>query len=92
MRRFLTLLVIGAAANLPAQTSIRPVADRQQWFLSAGEPTYVAGFNDQQMPQTLYWELAPSSTQRLPAAKMSPERVLRRPDEHDDAGVPGIGR
>lgn len=58
-----------------AQNSIRPVPERKQWYLNAGESTYVVGVNEQNMVQTLYWGPALPSNALLPAAHSVPERA-----------------
>lgn len=58
-----------------AQARVRPVADRQQWYIDAGESTYVVGVNDQKMLQTLYWGPALPAGALLPAARSARERA-----------------
>jgi alpha-galactosidase len=63
------------ASSLAAQSAIRPVPDRAQWYLDTGESTYVIGVNDQNMLQSLYWGPALPKDALLPKAKSSPERA-----------------
>jgi len=74
-RFFVLLLLLGTALPTFSQSSIQEDATQRQWFLNAGDSTYVVGVNDQDMLQTLYWgpRLMPGAT--LPAARMHPERA-----------------
>ena len=69
------LFLLAAVPSSFGQSSIREDAANKQWFLNAGESTYVIGVNDQGMLQSLYWgpKLEPGAT--LPAARMKPERA-----------------
>jgi alpha-galactosidase len=69
------LLLLGVSIHCVAQNSIREDVARRQWFLDAGESTYVVGVNDQDMLQSVYWgpKLGPGAM--LPAAGMRPERA-----------------
>ena len=69
------LLLFATVLPSFSQSSIRDDAAKQQWFLNAGESTYVIGVNDQGMLQSLYWgpKLEPGAS--LPAARMQPERA-----------------
>ncbi len=73
-----TLIVLAALSLAPAlhsQSSIRVEAARQQWYLNAGESTYVIGINDQQMLQSLYWGPSLPANATLPKAHSAPERA-----------------
>ena len=58
-----------------AQTAVRPHAERQQWYLDAGNMTYAVGVNEQGILQTLYWGSKLSEDALLPMAKSLPERA-----------------
>ena len=79
MRHLLAGLAIASTCCLHAQTSIRSAPAQQQWFLNAGNSTYVVGINDQNMPQTLYWGPALPSSEILPQARMAAERSSNDP-------------
>lgn len=64
-----------AARCAAAQSAIRPVPETQQWYIDAGESTYIVGVDEQHMLQTLYWGPALPKDARLPAAKSAPERA-----------------
>ncbi len=71
-----TLVAALALSSLPsAAQSIRTDSVRKQWYLNAGESTYVIGVNEAGMLQNLYWgpALPPSAT--LPGALSQPERA-----------------
>ena len=68
-------ICLGVASTLVAQTTIRSVPDRAQWYLDTGESTYVIGVNDQNMVQSLYWGPALPKDAVLPKAHSSPERA-----------------
>ncbi len=74
-RLFIALLFCASASLVLAQSSIHEDASRHQWYLDAGETSYVIGVNDQGMLQSLYWgpQLKPGAV--LPAARMHPERA-----------------
>src|SRR5271169_504887 len=69
-RLFIALLFCVSAPLVLAQSSIREDASRHQWYLDAGETSYVIGVNDQGMLQSLYWgpQLKPGAA--LPATRM----------------------
>ncbi len=75
--RYLALLpaLLLSSSCLSAQSTVRAVPGQEQWFLNAGESTYVVGINEQRMPQTLYWGSALPATATLPRARSSPERA-----------------
>jgi alpha-galactosidase len=58
-----------------AQAGIRAVPERSQWYLDAGESTYVLGVNEQHELQTLYWGPSLPTDARVPAAKAAPGRI-----------------
>ncbi len=64
-----------AASSLFAQSSVRAVPDRAQWYLNAGESTYVVGVNEQNMLQSLYWGPSLPSDALLPQAHSAEERA-----------------
>ena len=68
-------LLLAAAITCAAQSSIREDAAHHQWILNAGESTYVIGFNDQAMLQSLYWGPKLADGAMLPEARMKPERA-----------------
>ncbi len=69
------LAISFASRLLPAQNSVRPQADRQQWYLDAGEMTYVVGVNEQGILQSLYWGPKLSGRGLVPVAKSLPDRA-----------------
>jgi alpha-galactosidase len=74
-----SVLLVAASTALSscvfAQNTVRPLPDRDQWYLNAGESTYVVGINEQHMPQTLYWGPALPKDAVLPRAHSAPERA-----------------
>ena len=74
MLRLLTALALTAATLHAQNPSIRADAANKQWYLTAGQSTYVIGVNNDQMLQNLYWGPALSAGQTMPSAKMARER------------------
>ena len=74
-RLLVVLFTVSSVLSSAAQSSIREDAARHQWFLNAGESTYVIGVNDQGMLQSLYWGPALEPSASLPVARMKPERA-----------------
>ncbi len=68
-------LALFASSQLIAQTAVRPQPDRQQWYLDAGNMTYVMGVNEQGILQSLYWGTKLSAGGFVPRAKSLPERA-----------------
>ena len=64
-----------AFSSCAAQTSVRSDATRCQWYLTAGESTYVLGLNELQVPQSLYWGPALPAGATLPVAHSAPARA-----------------
>jgi len=58
-----------------AQSSIHADTDRRQWYLDAGESTYVIGLNEENTLQSLYWGPALGQGSVLPAAQSEPGRA-----------------
>ncbi len=54
---------------------IRSVPEREQWYLNAGESTYVVGVDERRMPETLYWGPRLPESAKLPKAHSAPERA-----------------
>ena len=67
------LLCGGGFGVLRAQ--VRAVPDRQQWFLTTGESTYVVGVDEKNMLQSLYWGPALPADAALPKAQSHRERA-----------------
>lgn len=61
--------------SLASGQGVRAVADRQQWYLTAGESTYVVGVNEAGMLQNLYWGPTLPATATLPKAHSHSERA-----------------
>ena len=74
-RASLVVALFSLASSLAAQSAIRPIPDRAQWYLDTAESTYVIGINDRNMLQTLYWGPALPKDALLPKSKSSPERA-----------------
>ena len=73
--RFARLCSLGslfACAVLQAQ--VRAVPDRQQWFMTAGESTYVVGVDEKNMLESLYWGPVLPADATLPKAQSHRER------------------
>ncbi len=64
-----------SATRASAQSHIRAVPARQQWFLDTGESTYVVGVDERHMLQTLYWGPSLPGDAQLPQARSAPERA-----------------
>ena len=64
-----------APIQVLGQTPVRPQSDRQQWYLTAGNMTYVVGVNEQGILQSLYWGPKLNDSALLPVAKGLPERA-----------------
>ena len=81
MKRFLQLACAGltvaflSSSALHAQERIRAVPERGQWYLDAGDSTYVVGIDERRMPETLYWGPHLPESARLPKAHSAPERA-----------------
>lgn len=58
-----------------AQSAIRALPETRQWYLDAGDSTYVIGVNEQHMLQSLYWGPALPKDALLPAAQSAPGRA-----------------
>lgn len=92
LRCVLLILAIGPIAAL-AQSAIRPHPDRQQWYIDAGQMTYVMGVNEQGTLQSLYWGPKLSENALLPQAKSLPERAsfyppsVTTPQEYPASGA-----
>lgn len=69
------VLLFGSLLPIHAQTAIRAVPDRQQWYLDTGESTYVIGVDERNMVETLYWGPALPAAARVPLAHSQPERA-----------------
>jgi len=67
--------LLPAASSGLAQNSIHADPDRKQWYLDAGESTYVIGVNERDMLQSLYWGPMLGQGAVLPAAHSAPERA-----------------
>ena len=68
------LLACCSLASALAQRAIRAVPVREQWYLDAGESTYVIGLDEHHMLETLYWGPALPQDARLPQAHSAAER------------------
>lgn len=75
LRWMVIVLLVSTALAAFAQSSVQEDATHRQWFLNAGDCTYVVGVNDQEMLQTIYWGPALKPGATLPAARMHPERA-----------------
>ena len=69
-----TVFLSGIPPVAAAQT-VHAVADRQQWYLTSGESTYVVGVNEAGMLQQLYWGPALPASAVLPRAHSQAERA-----------------
>ena len=67
--------LLAAASALFAQSAVRTVPDRNQWYLDTGESTYVIGVNEQNMVQSLYWGPSLPKDALLPKAHSESERA-----------------
>jgi alpha-galactosidase len=75
MLRTLLCFILLAPLALYSQNAVRAVSDRQQWYLNAGESTYVVGINEEHMPQTLYWGPRLEGAAELAPAHSAPARA-----------------
>jgi alpha-galactosidase len=75
MLRTLLCFILLAPLALYSQNAVRGVGDRQQWYLNAGESTYVVGINEGHMPQTLYWGPRLEGAAELAPAHSAPARA-----------------
>jgi alpha-galactosidase len=71
----ITSLLLTAVSSAVAQTGIRALTERKQWYLTSGESTYVVGINEQNMPQSLYWGPALPADAVFPEAHSANERA-----------------
>ena len=71
---FAVAALLLAVTHATAQ-AVRAVPDRQQWYIDAGETTYVVGVNDAKMLQTLYWGPSLPAGALLPPAHAARERA-----------------
>ena len=74
MTRVALLLTLFCPGFLVASAQVRAVPDRQQWFLTSGESTYVVGVDERNMLESLYWGPALPADATLPKAHSRPER------------------
>lgn len=73
---FLALIVIASVCpRARGQQRIRAVPDREQWYLDAGESTYVVGIDERRMPESMYWGPLLPDGATLPKAHSAPERA-----------------
>ncbi|WP_260704754.1 alpha-galactosidase [Edaphobacter flagellatus] len=74
-KRLLTIsaTIFACGLNVLGQDAVRSVDASQQWYLNAGESTYVVGINERHMLQSLYWGPALPADARLPQAHSSGE-------------------
>ena len=72
---FLVVAVLLFGPPPVAAQNIRALPDRQQWYLTAGESTYVIGVNEAGMLQSLYWGPGLPVSAVLPKAHSEPERA-----------------
>lgn len=69
------LLMSSVPVCVCAQVVVRAVPDRGQWYLRAGETTYVVGVDEKGMLETLYWGPALPEGAQLEKAHSAPERA-----------------
>ncbi|MGI4758879.1 MAG: alpha-galactosidase [Janthinobacterium lividum] len=74
MNRFWLGLALFSGATTPIFAQVRAVADRQQWFLTSGESTYVVGVDERNTLESLYWGPALPADATLPKAQSRRER------------------
>lgn len=74
-RSFVAFATVAICPALLAQSSIHASTDGRQWYLEAGQTSYVLGVNEQQMLQTIYWGPKLGASATLPAARSKPERA-----------------
>ena len=65
-----SIVVFSAAAS----AQVRAAADRQQWYITSGESTYVVGVDERNMLESLYWGPALPADATLPKAQSRRER------------------
>jgi len=66
---------MSVVSALAAQSAIRSMPDRAQWYLDTAESTYVIGINEQNMVQNLYWGPSLPKDAVLPKAHSGAERA-----------------